>query len=337
MIDLQQIDQNLLASSKRPKKASPPPKPENTHAQTLKRKKILKITAYALVGILSFFVFLVLQLPEEAIVGNILNLLNQQTPYFWDAKKGAIHLFFTPHLSFEKLSVTPRFGDTSHPTQIDSIDLYPNIIRSLPWTGHLAPSLSFDMNYFGADVSGTVKMGTDMDFRVTAENVKLEKIPQLKAMSLDIKGLLNLLHIDMNLEQSHFAKANGSMQITGKNLIFDPTSLNTGLPIPPLSIGPIVLQAPISGGKVQINKLTIGDATHDVEMNVEGTIALKDPIDFSDLDLRIRFRIADSVMKAAPSLEGMLPIVAAKRADGFYGMKISGNMSNLGMPTPMAQ
>ncbi len=106
------------------------------------------------------------------------------------------------------------------------------------------------------------------------------------------------------------------------------------MPLPILDLGNLVLTGKIQNGKGVIERLNIGEPGKDIEAQAQGIINLKEPIFYSDLDLQIKFRVSEKILKVIPSLEGLLGLIAAKRADGFYGTKLKGPLLGMNMPTP---
>ena len=45
-------------------------------------------------------------------------------------------------------------------------------------------------------------------------------------------------------------------------------------------------------------------------------------------DLHLLVKLSPTIEKAVPALSSMLAVMATKRADGFYGIKIAGKLSD---------
>ena len=97
--------------------------------------------------------------------------------------------------------------------------------------------------------------------------------------------------------------------------------LARGMTLPRIRIGDL-------GGHVAIEKGTaklqgVESKSPDGEVALEGEIALHDPLSLTTLNLYLRFKLSDAVMKKEVALQ-ILPAVAAagKRPDGFLRREV---------------
>ena len=148
-------------------------------------------------------------------------------------------------------------------------------------------------------------------------------------------------------ETGRFADANGQLTLScvglaagdGKTPLKVPSipMLAQGITLPRIRIGDL-------GGHVAIEKGTaklqgVESKSPDGEVALEGEIALHDPLSLTTLNLYLRFKLSDALMKKEVALQ-ILPAVAAagKRPDGSYGVKFGGRVGQMTQPvfTPMS-
>jgi hypothetical protein len=72
----------------------------------------------------------------------------------------------------------------------------------------------------------------------------------------------------------------------------------------------------------------------DVEVYLEGEIKLNQPLSSSSVDLYLRFKLSDALLKSSEKLRTIMQFAgsAGKRPDGFYGVRLSGPVQHLGTP-----
>lgn len=338
------LDQNLLPGTHPQKKNKSTQGSDSSLEQskaTRKFRRTVKMTSYILVVFLSTVFFYIIKLPADLIGRNTLALLSQQTPYEWRAEKTNLSFIFGPKISFENIQIIHRFPPMNGPQQkfrLEKLSIKPNLLQMIPLPGlrTFTPSANFSLEAFQGSVSGSVSMGTNMAIDIEAENLRLDKMDFLKNYNVFLKGEISSFHLQIEAPNSRFSNSQGLMELNIKRAHLDPTSFSQGMMIPELDLGTMEAKANIKSGKFMLEKINAGDAKADMEFHGDGLISLKDPLDYSDLDLRFRLKLSDKLVKAAPTLEGMLPLIAAKRPDGFYGSKLSGPMIAPQMPSPYA-
>src|SRR5262249_39888527 len=74
----------------------------------------------------------------------------------------------------------------------------------------------------------------------------------------------------------------------------------------------------------------------DGELHLEREIRLSEIVALSYIDIYLRFKLSDALLKSSDKLQTMLQFAdAAKRADGFYGFHVTGTLSRPGSFQPM--
>ncbi len=326
---MERLDENLLASPRRggsDRGGAPAVAPKKGFRFSLKGLGI------AVIAIFSFLFFLLLKFPNAVVTNYALSALRDSMPaYNVSAKDSSWSMLLVPHISFSGLEISPRYG-SGPKISLDSASLTPNLFRMIPWKGVVEPAASFSIQAFSGEINGSFHQGSGTDLDVNAESLELGKLPILQnKISLD--GKLDRFQAALT-NDGRWSHANGTLSLAGHALRFDPGSLNLGLPLPMLDLGALNVSAKIQNGKAVIERLALGEVGKDIEAQGFGLVNLKDPVMYSDLDLQIKFRVSSRILKAVPSLEGMLGMIAAKRADGFYGMRVKGPLMMPGLPTP---
>jgi type II secretion system protein N len=332
---IERLDENLVAS---PRRLSGAPALPTTGLPPVPKKRFrfsMQGLGIAGIGIFAFLLFMLLKFPSSLVTGYALGALRDAMPaynvYVKDASWG---ILLGPKVSLDGLEISPRYGQGPK-ISLDSVTLRPNIFRMIPWKGVVEPAASFSVKAFSGELSGAFKQGAGTDLDLAAQTVELGKIGFLQE-KVALEGRLESMQFSA-VNDGRWSHTNGTFNLTGRSLRLDPASLNLGMALPLLDLGNLNASAKIQNGKVMIERLNLGEVGKDLEAQVFGIVNLKDPVQYSDLDLQIKFRFSDKILKVMPSLEGMLGVFAAKRADGFYGVRVKGPMMMPGMPTPWAE
>jgi type II secretion system protein N len=318
------LDTNLLASQKKVKTIEPSSAPP--------QKKWIKISIYASIFLAAFVFFASLKLPSTFIQGIVLGALNQNNQNQWQADTLGLRLFWLPHIRAENLTMIPSAMSTVPSFSFQKIRIYPSYLSLIPITGSFRPAASFDGEAYGSEFSGWVSPSKP-DFELKLENADLSKITPLVEEGIDIKGILNLT-LQLALENQRLSKSQGKFQLSGKNFVVDPAAFGVPMPLPILDLGAIEIEGEVQNGKVRFQKAQIGSSGKDLELKATGEIQLADMMQFSRIDLRLKLKPSAKILTAMPALKTMLGTIAAEQADGFYGMKLSGTLSQMGMPQP---
>lgn len=329
------LDTNLLATGKKaklPAAASPEPKPMQPA-----RKRALKILAYVLIFLFSLVLFLLMKIPSSLVTNTALQYINAASPLEVQAQSLNFSLLLLPHLNAEKLELSPRFPDTGNPILIDKAKLYPGIKTIfLAASGKPGFAGSFDLDAYKANANGSFSAGADTSLDLELTGLDLGKFAPLTEAGIQLQGLVQSLTLDIVMNANRLSQADGEIQLRGKNFVIDPAQFQLPMALPILDFGPVEILGKLQKGKLRLDKAQLGEAAKDMELKAEGEIILKEPLTFSQVDLKLRLKPSEKIKKAIPTLEGMLGMVGAKRADGFYGMKIKGVLSQPMLPTPDA-
>jgi len=297
-------------------------------------RKGLKLLAYAAIFLAALILFTVLKLPDALVANSVLNSLNTNTPYRWQAEKISARFFLLPHLDTEKLTLEGKGMSTMPPVVFDTLKLYPSLLSFIPWAGSVNPKLSFDGTAYGANVKGSARTGTNLSLDLNASNVNLAKVTPLSQAGIDLQGLLNKVSADFDIENNDLSKAEGTVEISGKNFVLDPAALQIPMALPVMDLGNVEIRGKADKGKFKIEHFQIGGAGKDLEIRITGEITLQKNALFSPANLRVVLKPSKKVLEAVPSIQGLLGTLATPQADGYYAMRFTGTLGNLGLPRP---
>jgi type II secretion system protein N len=326
------LDTNLLQTNKRGKQGDSP----GSMAQgriAVSRKKILKGVAYAAFFLWALVTFTVLKIPDSAVANFLLNTLNQNTPYQWQAEKISIGFFPSVHLKMEKLSMEPKFPGGGPPIHLDDAKIYPNPFLLIPFGGAPTFGGSFKTNAYKSLVTGSFGAGTNMSLKVETESLDLGKITPLTSMGVDLKGVVSALYLQLALPGQRLGMAEGEVQLKAKNVVFDPASLALPMALPVLNLGDVDVQGTVTRGQLKIDKFKLGSAGKDLEIQIpSGTVVLSDVMPNTRYELHLLIKPSATMEKAVPGVGAMLASFATVKPDGFYAMKLQGTLATPAFP-----
>ncbi len=199
--------------------------------------------------------------------------------------------------------------------------------------------VSFGAKAFGGGLDGSV---TDSDAErvvdVTMDGLDLGQTPVLAGLlGLPVAGKLSG-SANLITPEARLSKAEGkvSMKLSGLSVGDGKAKIRDIIALPKLDAGELTLEADVKSGQVTVTEL----AAHgpDLELDATGTIRLRDQPDQSLLSVNAEFKFTDHYMnkddmtKALFGPTGVFDLdpknKRAKRADGFYGWRVGGTLSN---------
>jgi hypothetical protein len=188
----------------------------------------------------------------------------------------------------------------------------------------------------------TSRNKTESGLHVEATAIDLSDLPWVKAaINLPLSGRLDL-HLDEKMPGLRATATVGSLTWTchacavgdgkAKLIIASNPLLAEGLGLPKIRLGDFVGRVSIDKGVGRLQGVQA--KSPDVEVYVEGTIKLNQPLSSSSVDLYLRFKLSDSLLKSSEKLRTIMQFAgsAGKRPDGFYGVRLSGPVQHLGAP-----
>jgi type II secretion system protein N len=285
------LDPSLLASAKKPKPKAKGPADGGGAPVVVdpRAKRILKIAAYIAIFCSSLVFFTILKIPDSVVANVALNALNTQTPYRWQAEKIGLAFFLTPHIYFEKLNLEPQAPD-GLAFALTELRIYPNPFSLLPIGGPPALGGSFKADAYSARFTGSFTAGASISLKLETENTDLAKLTPLSEAGLNIKGIAKSLYLKLTMPNQRLSGSDGQVQLSGKNLVFDPGPLALPMALPILNLGDVEIRGTISHGQLKIEKFQVGGAKGDLEVQASGTITLSDMLALTRLDIHLRVK-----------------------------------------------
>jgi len=301
-------------------------------------RRLRKVGATTAFGLFVFFVVFVLTLPYGRMKDYLVVLAAKQG-YDVEVKSAGPALGFGIRVKDVTISSRPSGG--GKPTRI----VVP--VAKVRWSllGALVGHKTYQIyaNLFGGDLDvETTHKKTESGLQVSATGINLSEIPWVKAATnLPLFGALNL-HLDVKMPASRVSATVGSLTWTctacivgdGKAKLIIPSDpiLAQGLGLPKIRLGDLVGRVPIDKGVGRLQG--VQSKSPDGEFYVEGELKLSDSIATSFLDLYVRFKLSDTLLKSSEKLRTLLEIAGdkGKRPDGFYGFRIRGPLNHMGKP-----
>jgi type II secretion system protein N len=301
-------------------------------------RKYWKVGATAAFGLFVFFLVLFLTLPYGRLKDYLVALAEQQG-YDVEVKSQGPALGLGIRLKDVIVATRPSGG--GKPTRI----AIPGAKVRWSLLGALAGRKTFQVsaNVFGGDLDvESSRSKTESALHVSATAIDLSELPWVKAaINLPLFGKLEM-KLDEKMPGLRAAATVGSLTWTcsacalgdgkAKLIIRDNPLLAEGLGLPKIRLGDFVGRVAIDKGVGRLQGVQA--KSPDGELFVEGEIKLNDSLASSSMDLYVRFKLSDALLKSSEKLRTIMEIAAAggKRPDGLYGFRISGPLNHLGAP-----
>jgi type II secretion system protein N len=201
--------------------------------------------------------------------------------------------------------------------------------------------VSFWASVFGGDVSGVVPVGkSGGDVQIEAANVELGRVePLVEMLGLPLSGTVSA-KLDLSAPDGKFNKASGALELTAKDVIVGDgkTKIQGLIALPEARLGELTLSAEAKEGALKVTKMAANGT--DLELEGDGKINVREPWNSSTADLYVRFKFTDAYrtkneltksLLGAPGSTGLIEMQQpkmkrAKRADGFYGWHVHGQL-----------
>jgi type II secretion system protein N len=301
-------------------------------------RRLWKIGGPAAFGLLVFFLVFVFTLPFDRVKDYMVALADKNG-YDVEIKSAGPALGVGIRLT--DVTVSTRPADGGKPTRI----LVP--WAKLRWSllGALSGRKTYQVsaNLFKGDVDvETTQSKSESSLQVAATSIDLSEIPWVKAaINLPLSGNLDL-HLDEKMPGLRASATKGTLTWTcsncalgdGKSKLIIPGNalLSEGLLLPKIRLGEFVGRVVMDKGVGRLQG--VHSKSPDGELFLEGEIKLGDTLASSSLDLYIRFKLSDTLLKSSEKLRTIMQFAGSsgKRPDDFYGLRISGPLTRLGQP-----
>jgi type II secretion system protein N len=200
--------------------------------------------------------------------------------------------------------------------------------------------VKFSVAGFGGELEGSYSADKKKGWsaRATLSKLDLARLPFVSGtVGLPVAGAFSA-RVELSVPEDQWANAVGSVELEcdgcsvgdGKAKLKVPGNplLAMGVTLPQLRLGRL-------GGKIKIEKgqatlENVSSQSPDIEVALEGLFNLRTPFAYSNAQAYLRFRISPELKRRDAKFEllenGM---VNAKRADGFFGMRVDGPLKGL--------
>ncbi len=282
--------------------------------------RTLKVLGYVGFFFFSLFLGLYLTFPWDDARDRILAFASEKSGMTISAKS------LRPHwITGVKVAGLSLKGPTdASPTEIDELTARVSLLALL--TGKVGGSLAMPV------AKGTLKAdfarndaGTRLDAKI--DGVELALVPGFaEKVGLPFGGTLGG-ETEFYLDAKDPTKTEGTLALRGSELALLPGGKIAGFPIPELAIGDFDWKVPVTGGRAKFDMQTVKG--ENVELRVDGELALVSPLERSTLNLVVAFKPSESFLKKEPILNALLAnIASAKGGDGFYSYGLTGTVKN---------
>lgn len=207
-----------------------------------------------------------------------------------------------------------------------------------------ATDLSFKIEGFGGQLSidyeEAKKTGWSLDLE--AEKINLGSVPAIgEFVGLPVKGQL-FAELSLVVPGNRWSDASGQISVEceecsvgdGKAKLKIPGNalLAMGITLPKIRLGRFGGQVKVEKGVATLENVLA--KSPDIEVSLEGSVSLRNPVGFSNSNAYLRFKISPELKKRDPKFELLENgLGSAKRPDGFFGMRLVGPLKHL-KPVP---
>ena len=305
----------------------------------------LRIFGYPVFGVLVGLIAFAAALPRDKIKERLEFLLSQEPSAMqpmglgMDVKAGELSLsLLSRGIRAENVVLRTRpmrTADKPSRFVLDTVRLNIGIIGAM--LQH--PTYKFSIDAFEGNVEGTIKVSEkEAHYDIEGVGLSLGAVQGLQnaVSGLPVEGKLEG-KFELDAPGRLVSTADGSLDLNidgasigdGKALLIIATDpfLAQGVTMPRIRIGKVQVNVVIEKGRARLE--TVKAHSADVDITVEGSIDLRDPLPLSLLHLYVRFKLSDELIKKEPTL-GLVTtsLAAGKRTDGYFGAQVTGSLAS---------
>ncbi|MEW6056752.1 MAG: type II secretion system protein GspN [Bdellovibrionota bacterium] len=298
-----------------------------------KRSRLFQRVGVAIFGVVLFFAFLLLKLPEARIQNLIvahIRILAQQQGFLFSAEKVKIGMLLGPSLKFENIELK-SLADERQSFKIPYLKIRPQLLSLIS----KVRKASITAELQEGEVSGAVGASAaaavvDLDLdTVRVDSARGGNIANLLKdfAPVDVSGLIDG-QIDVALDFENAQKSTGKIQLE-LNQITLPAQSVYGFNLPKVGIGKSKIDLAINQGQLQIRAFEVGKdiKTDDIVARVTGDGTLDRRIERSRINAKANFELSKNLIQSLPLLDALLG--TGKTPDGKYAYRLSGTLSAL--------
>ena len=300
-----------------------------------KLRRLGKVAAIAGFGLLVFLVVLYLSLPYGRFKDY---MASQVSTYGYDMEAKHAGPSLGIGMTLKDVSLVSRPSGAGKPTRIliNKAKLGVSLLSYL--IGNKAISVSAEV--FGGDIDADVKIGkNEASVDSSLSDIDLSELPWVKNLiNLPTSGKLDV-KLNLVMPKQRMSESKGSLHWEctacalgdgkAKLIIAGNPLLAEGLGLPKIRLGDFAGKIVIDKGVGRLQNVQF--KSQDLEATVEGEIHLAQPMESSRVDIYVRFKLSDSLLRSSEKLRTIMDFTAqmGKRPDGFIGLRMSGTFQNM--------
>lgn len=212
-------------------------------------------------------------------------------------------------------------GESGVPVHIDRLRVTPSLLRTLTFR----PALAFEVDALDGHATGTFhasRKAPALDLKFNGIDLGSPTVTRLSGVELG--GLLGG-EVNLSLDPAGsvtkgriLAHVDGGALKKGKAMGFE---------LPPIDLGSPEVNITVDEGQATIEKLEARSG--DVEIEVNGTVALKQRFDQSVVKGSARIQLTDAWLNRNPTIKGLLsvPGIPFRKPDGAFEIPLNGPLT----------
>jgi type II secretion system protein N len=224
---------------------------------------------------------------------------------------------------------------------VDSLSASVSVLRMIFGT----LSVSFDVEVGGGEIAGSYLLSDEVsELELEVEEVSVAGLSILEDLvELPLEGTL-AGNVAFVMPEAKLQNANGSIELTIDGLAVGDgkAKIRETIALPKLQAGQLKLLATATEGRLDLTDFSASGP--DFQLTSDGSIRLREPVEASLADLRVRFQFKDKYKSKNDLTKGLFgapdsnvpglfdldpKIKRAKDSEGFYGWRASGPLSRL--------
>lgn len=286
--------------------------------------KVLKKIGWVLLVIILTGVFTVFKIPDAKIRDSVVGMLNQQlgaSGMSLTVNEG--RLTFLTGLKFKMKGISIQSATSPNPIKLEELEVSPSILKLI--SGKPGGTAVLRSGTGKLEVSfWSAKADYGVDFQ--ADKFNLAQLGVLESMIGIPIGALVTGKGSLKGNSLNFSPLEGDIDLDIKDLTTEESNIQ-GFKIPKVSISEGKIGMNFGGGKGRVKTFRLGKAggADDLVGTATGELTLGRHFINSKLDLTVEAAISDKIRQAFPPID--LFIGAAKKSDGTYAMKVTGEMA----------
>lgn len=281
---------------------------------------VLKYLGYVLFFLVAFIFGLYVTFPWNAAKDRLLDMASKSSGMTITADE--LSPSWITGINAKNVKITP--AGSKEPIVLETVTARAKVLALLSGKQGGEISLPIAKGTVDADV---LMSEETMVLHTKSEGVELALIPGLvEAISLPLTGTIDL-DADLVVGQKDPKLTNGNIDLKVKGLRIEKGGKLSGFPVPELAIGDADWKIPVEAGKATLKNLRV--AGESLELIVDGTINVLQPISRSTANLTISFKPTEKLLSSDPLLGALLNnLQRAKGSDGFYTYAMSGGLKS---------